>query len=290
MLDLIERAKKSTMSEMLELCEDVLNLLAEDRKDGALFHLPSSGKATIIGDIHGDLESLSLILNHSMFLKNKDNYLIFLGDYGDRGEQSAEVYYTILSLKKEFPKNVILLRGNHEFPVNIPVHPHDLPHRLTQKFGKSGIKVYEKIRELFDCLLNAATLEKKYILLHGGLPVNLTSLDDIAFAHRTHPSKSFLEEILWNDPEDIRGFYPSPRGAGKIFGKDVTKRILRILGVKTLIRSHQPLPEGVSVKHDGTVLTISSTTIYGGKAAYLKIDLSEEAKSAYELSEIAHKF
>jgi protein phosphatase len=274
---------------MLELIEDVLKLLSAERKDGALFFLPQNGNATIIGDIHGDLESLSSILIKSKFPENENDYLIFLGDYGDRGINSAEVYYVVLSLKKDFEKNVILIRGNHEFPVGLEAYPHDLPYFLIKKFGNDGIKIYEKIRELFDYFLNAAILENKYIFLHGGLPVNLNSLNDIVFAHKMHPSKSFLEEILWNDPEEIEGLYPSPRGAGKIFGKDVTERILKILGVKTLIRSHQPQEEGISVNHDGLILTITSTKVYGGKAAYLKIDLSENAKDAYELSRFAYK-
>ena len=40
-------------------------------------------------------------------------FMIFLGDYGDRGANSIEVYYTILKLKIAFPRQVILLRGNH---------------------------------------------------------------------------------------------------------------------------------------------------------------------------------
>ena len=48
--------------------------------------------------------------------KTKEATLIFLGDYGDRGDKSAEIYYIILKLKLAFPEQVVLLRGNHEAP------------------------------------------------------------------------------------------------------------------------------------------------------------------------------
>lgn len=78
------------------------------------------GEALVIGDLHGDLESLSRILQESGFLqkmeKTNDATLIFLGDYGDRGDKPAETYYMVLKLKLEFRKQVVLIRGNHEGP------------------------------------------------------------------------------------------------------------------------------------------------------------------------------
>lgn len=43
----------------------------------------------------------------------KINYL-FLGDYVDRGIYGVEVMLLLLSIKLNYPKNVIILRGNHE--------------------------------------------------------------------------------------------------------------------------------------------------------------------------------
>ena len=70
----------------------------------------------VVGDIHGNLESLVRCVS---FFKSKYNQdpatrILFLGDYVDRGRNSIECLETILELKLHYPYNVFLLRGNHE--------------------------------------------------------------------------------------------------------------------------------------------------------------------------------
>ena len=69
-----------------------------------------------IGDIHGCLKQLTSLLdkifNHFNFNK-KNDLLVYLGDYIDRGPNSKDVINHILKLQKE-KVNSIFLMGNHE--------------------------------------------------------------------------------------------------------------------------------------------------------------------------------
>jgi serine/threonine-protein phosphatase 2B catalytic subunit len=66
----------------------------------------------IVGDVHGQYYDVC-----NMLIKagspGSINYL-FLGDYVDRGVFGIQVMLLLLSLKINYPKKIILLRGNHE--------------------------------------------------------------------------------------------------------------------------------------------------------------------------------
>ncbi|MDK2600500.1 metallophosphoesterase family protein [Bacillus stercoris] len=64
-----------------------------------------------ISDIHGELKKFEKILSH--WNPNEMN-LVIIGDLIDRGENSLEVIQKVISLKEEFPDQVIVTMGNHE--------------------------------------------------------------------------------------------------------------------------------------------------------------------------------
>jgi len=265
---------------------------------GRLVQIKPQGEALIIGDLHGDLESLIHILKDSNFLrkmdKNRDAVLIFLGDYGDRGEYSTEVYHTVLKLKLLFPKQVVLMRGNHEGPEDLMASPHDLPIEFQTKFGEKWTEAYSKTRELFDCLYNAVLVEERYLLIHGGIPQKARTIEDLAYAHALHPKHSFLEDMLWSDPDEIvEGTCASPRGAGRLFGKKVTSEVLRRFNAKILIRGHEPCGEGFKISLNGKVLTLFSRKgppYFNACGAYLIVPLAEKPENAEQLTKYIHSF
>jgi diadenosine tetraphosphatase ApaH/serine/threonine PP2A family protein phosphatase len=301
----VEEAKAVQSPDFIKILEKTIDLLrGESGKIGnltileRLVKIEPLGEALVIGDLHGDLESLLTILNNSAFVQKmaarKDATTIFLGDYGDRGARSAEVYYTILRLKLAFPEQVILLRGNHEGPKDLMASPHDLPMNFQTRFHKNWTDVYSKVRELFPYLYNTVFVEERYLMVHGGVSPNINGLQDLANANTTHPENDILEDLLWSDPNDtVKDVLYSPRGAGKLFGKSVTEKVLRKLGANVLIRGHEPCEEGFKLNHDGKVLTLFSRrgppyfNTYGG---YLQVSLSARVESAQQLIPFIHKF
>jgi hypothetical protein len=84
--------------------------------------LPSGSEVIFHGDFHGDIHSFNAMLdslNQAGTLKDfrltkPNTYMVFLGDYTDRGNYGIEVLYTMLRLKLANPEQVFMARGNHE--------------------------------------------------------------------------------------------------------------------------------------------------------------------------------
>jgi protein phosphatase len=304
--EFVDQARKVNSEEFLMLIDRGIALLEKEQAfpptkgvEGRLVHLSPSGTAVVIGDLHGDLESLTHILTDSGFLKKirkgENVYLIFLGDYGDRGLSSLEVFCVVLKLKELFQDKVILMRGNHEGPKDMLPSPFDLPVELKLKYGEEdGAKIYNKLRRFFNHLYNAILIDEWAVLIHGGLPSEALAVEDLAYAHIKHPKDSLLEDMLWSDPqEELNGVQPSPRGAGKIFGANITRKLLKMLNVKVLIRGHEPCQEGFKTNHNGMVLTVFSTNKppYSNEhAAYLQLNLSKKINNAKQLLRYIRQF
>ena len=74
--DLIDMAKKVDVNEFLQLVEKATQLLAKENEQigsmritGRLVSTLPVGEAIVVGDIHGDLESLMIVLKDSDFMK-----------------------------------------------------------------------------------------------------------------------------------------------------------------------------------------------------------------------------
>lgn len=67
----------------------------------------------VVGDIHGDLAALRSLLERLPEPQPGDK-LVFLGDYLDRGPDSAGVIAALRTMQQHAPYEIICLRGNHE--------------------------------------------------------------------------------------------------------------------------------------------------------------------------------
>jgi Diadenosine tetraphosphatase and related serine/threonine protein phosphatases len=215
----------------------------------------STDKAVIIGDLHGDTDTLLQIIR----AYPPDRWLyIMLGDYVDRGEHQIETLY--LAFKLFLDHRATLLRGNHESPITN--YEYGFYMELLRRFGPyDGDPLYDKLKDIFSQMPIAAVLNNEYFLVHGGLPIEHVSIDNIAKLPKPDelPSNETTFQLLWNDPSDyVKEHEPNIiRGPGTyIFGQAVTERFLNENGLKMIIRGHEYVPQGFKWNHGNKVLTI----------------------------------
>ena len=67
-----------------------------------------------VGDIHGNLPALVDVLGQLRREVQRDDTVVFLGDYIDRGPDSKGCIDAILSFRNEIDAEVVTLMGNHE--------------------------------------------------------------------------------------------------------------------------------------------------------------------------------
>lgn len=172
--------------------------------------IPSSATVAIHGDMHGDIHAINRFItwcaNHNYLNKNdpfkikaKNFYILFLGDYVDRGWYGAEVMYTIMRLKNENPNHVFMVRGNHE-EIGLNEH-YGFAAEVAAKFA--GKTILTKINRLYNLLpvvlyLGAGTRTmRNYIqCCHGGMEIGFdpTALLDDAQSHAGVTINHLLQE------------------------------------------------------------------------------------------------
>lgn len=242
-------------------------------------------KIVVVGDIHGDLNSLlkSVKIAHDEGYPDKA-LLIFLGDYIDRGPMQLESLLYASLLAYENSESTILLRGNHEPHPSLIPYPHDFPSVLSTLYKEWASTVYLRFLEFFEALpLVAVDFDNGLLFMHGGVPVKSYERGGAATLEEYLGGESSdwrdeYTEILWNDPgEHVSSFEPSPRGVGYIWGREVTNYVKSKYGISTIIRGHEPANAGYKLNHGGTVVTIFSRLgfpYYNERACLAVLNLS----------------
>ncbi|KAA6366903.1 MAG: putative Serine/threonine-protein phosphatase PP2A catalytic subunit, partial [Streblomastix strix] len=100
--------------------------------------------------------------------------------------------------------------------------------------------------------------------IHGGLSPALETIADVQKIERVQeiPHEGAMADLLWSDPEDERaGFGVSPRGAGWVFGADVSQQFRQRNKLTLVTRAHQLMTDGFK-EHGGGVVTLFSAPNY----------------------------
>jgi serine/threonine-protein phosphatase 2A catalytic subunit len=77
------------------------------------------------------------------------------------------------------------------------------------------------------------------------LSPSLGTLDSIRQLNRILevPHEGAMCDLLWSDPDERSGWGVSPRGAGYIFGKDISQNFNQVNGLNLIARAHQLVME-----------------------------------------------
>ena len=281
-LELIDYMKDiNNIKSYKEKYMDKLNLLKMISKTKSIFgkyeeaiinvNIPEDSNFTVVGDLHGQFYDLLNIFKINGY-PSEDNQYLFNGDFVDRGIFSIETITTLMAFKILYPNHFFMNRGNHE-----DVEMNSRYGFESETIDKYDIDVFDCFSEFFKFLPLGHVLNKKVLVLHGGLfskeDVTIKELKKID-RYIEVPYTGLMCDLLWSDPRNQIGLSPSDRGAGVLFGQDVTEKFLSDNNLELLIRSHEVKSEGYEIEHGGMLITLFSAPnycdYYGNKGAIIQ--------------------
>lgn len=187
---------------------------------------------------------------------------VFLGDYVDRGKFSLEVICLLFAFFCEYPSNIVMLRGNHEFSdVN---SQYGFYHQIVRVYQNGSI--WESFQELFCYLPLVAVVDNKVFCVHGGLSpdfIDINSVNRVPEMIESSIDNELVKNLVWSDPCDsINDFADSQRGTGCLFGASALYTFLHASGMKLMIRAHQCVSNGFALFGKNLGITLFSCSDY----------------------------
>jgi len=141
-----------------------------------------AGRLLVIGDIHGFLTPLNLLLDH--LKPDFEDTLVTLGDYIDRGPQSKDVLLKLIQLKTL--TNLQMLIGNHDLMFLESIHfkrfnTDWLLYGGLQTLESFGVDLANPDFQLFDAKIvdflksecSRYWEDEKHIFVHAGVDPSL---------------------------------------------------------------------------------------------------------------------
>jgi len=139
----------------------------------------SAARAVVVGDLHGSVADLCASMDIAGSPRERDNLVVFNGDFVDRGANSTEVLVAVLALKLAFGDAVHVNRGNHEDVELSKVY--DFERELYETFDEDvAHSLLASADSCFAAMPVALVLNDRTLVLHGHLPRTLPPLADFA--------------------------------------------------------------------------------------------------------------
>ncbi|OEH78480.1 kelch repeat domain-containing protein serine threonine protein phosphatase protein [Cyclospora cayetanensis] len=306
-----------------ELCRVVTDIFKEEEM---VLNLRAPIK--VYGDIHGqyhDLMRLFQLYKMPVEEEETEEYLsgsrgpraaapcgdldstdyLFLGDYVDRGSHSLETICLLFALKVKYPRQVHLIRGNHEDPaINSLYGFQDECRRRLHEDPNDPASCWRAFNAAFEVLPVAALVEGCVLCLHGGIGGSIHSVAQLEALERPlkvaqvpqTPQEQQVTDLLWSDPTDsdavlgvAQNEIRDPDGSGRIckFGPDRVHQFLADNRLSLIIRAHECVMDGFERFAGGKLITLFSATNYcnhhqnAGALLYIRRDLTIIPKLIY---------
>lgn len=296
--DTLEVIKLILADKLLPL-QDMLNLLPQEAtppSTGSLVCIePGRGwRVFVVGDLHSQYHVVLQFMYEAM--QHKLGILICLGNYGNRGNTGCELLILLLTLKRQYPDRVILLRGLHEteyYATGCGL--------MDETVGKYGQHTFSSIIRHFWTLPLASVVKTPYgswLLVHGCLSPLATTLAEIANIRGKEPNteeRSALIDILAGDLYSSSAECPDPNGEGASFSPnesrgfktvnthraDIVKFLADNSEIIGIVRANAKEPEGHAFLSGFTVdgiagshksvplaITVSSVPVFHDEVQY----------------------
>ncbi|CAD2100999.1 protein phosphatase containing kelch-like domains, putative [Plasmodium vinckei lentum] len=272
----------------------------------------------IYGDIHGQYYDLMRLFQLYKSPVEEDlgeklnavgdidsNDYLFLGDYVDRGSNSLEVICLLFALKCKYPKQIHLIRGNHEdMAINsLYGFQEECKRRLKEDVDDKS-SCWAQINQVFEWIPIGALVEEKILCVHGGIGKSIHTISDISQLKRPltvsqvpqNLNEQKVTDLLWSDPTDndsVLGTIPNdirdPDGTGHIvkYGPDRVHKFLEDNDLQLIIRAHECVMDGFERFAGGKLITLFSATNYcnshknAGALLFIRRDLTVIPKLIY---------
>ncbi len=224
--------------------------------------IASNAIVCFMGDFHGSVHSLlrnlwRLValgyLNEDLTIKKSNFYMVFLGDYVDRGRWGVEVVTTLIKIKLQNWEKVHLLAGNHETG-NIPLI-YGFYGEIENKFKNttSFSNVYEKVFMKLPVALFIECNNNFVQCCHGGIEPKVKPLAFLQASNKLFQNvgiETVCAGLFWSDfcagKIDCKA---GARGAGEIVAdqKCTSEYLTENQGLKAIMRAHMDMEFGLKL-------------------------------------------